>query len=603
MNKQQTLIQFEEERKSTNTVPPEGSNSYYSVGNGEICLHSIRDNKDDYRFDLLINKGEISTGNGNFIISGDISDISNPYNEMIIKSNTKLSVNQILTISKGKLIVHGELELNKASQLFIRDGAEVILYADSVFTIKDYSKILVENGATLTIYGRIDIHLSSVYNILNSQNVIIDTAAVMNVDGMDSLGVRPYSLTDYYTELSERVINIHTQGEKNFVDGRIGYLWTSGNPLNGSQTIEMRLLWGESILGDFKLSALGLPENEIPNLSLVSDIKVYKDTILYISNYYKDSRYMYPELYLGIIIGNSKRPANCNIDGTLIVDGKESILTIDRGATVHINEGGLLYMKDWSIMRSTYNEGKEILFIDGTLMIEDISQINTLNRENIVFGDNGKVIINNPDTGEKRLLWTTPNGIEDTDLYRLFKDNIDHMEYHISNNTGIGIDQYYEFYSRDMVSWFGGRRIEQAIYDGILVWHDGGFIELYHDIIPWIDTDSTLLQASRIFKTFGSYDNDKLQDAVNRLKYAGCGNILFRFINGDNVGEINMIIEGIKMKNIINYPMTDKYILDSDGDGELFLRNKVGRVTEEKIINEKSKCVDIVNNKAEFILK
>ena len=53
-------------------------------------------------------------------------------------------------------------------------------------------------------------------------------------------------------------------------------------------------------------------------------------------------------------------------------------------------------------------------------------------------------------------------------LYRLFENVIDHVEYHISNNTGIAIDKYYEYFNRDMVDWFGGRRIEKAIHEANL---------------------------------------------------------------------------------------------------------------------------------------
>ena len=72
-----------------------------------------------------------------------------------------------------------------------------------------------------------------------------------------------------------------------------------------------------------------------------------------------------------------------------------------------------------------------------------------------------------------------------------------------------------------MTKWYGNRRIEKAIHDGILVWHDGGFIELNNDIIPWADEKSTLLQASRLFKSFGSYDDEKLQEVIDRMKADG----------------------------------------------------------------------------------
>jgi hypothetical protein len=214
----------------------------------------------------------------------------------------------------------------------------------------------------------------------------------------------------------------------------------------------------------------------------------------------------------------------------------------------------------------------------------------------------GKVIILNPDSGKRRLLFTTPNGIITSDLYRLFLDTIDHIEYHISNNTGIGIDKYYEFYGREMTNWFGNRRFEKAIKDGILVWDDGGFIELYNHITPWATLNSSLLHVGRLFKTFGSYDKDKLQDAVDRLTYAGCGNILFRFIKDDDTTEVVLNLETIHMKNIFNDPSIGKYILHTDNVGLLFLRSSIGNASISNLINPKSRVLEVLDNKVEFML-
>lgn len=599
---QPSLVQFEMVRKQNNVVPPLGSNSFYNIGTGRINLLTLRSDPDDYRFNLFTDSGQVYTGPSNFTVSGDIVDSNNPYNNLTVIKNTMLSINNMLTISSGKMEVYGTAQLLKNSKLYLKNNAEVIFYPDSVFDVNDKIEIVIENGSSLKIYGEINIHLNSVYNLINIPGVVIDSAAVMNVDGLDKLGKRPFSLTDYYTELSNRVINVHTQGEKNFSEGRLGYTWTGGSPANGSQLIRMSTLYGECILGDFKLSVLGYPINDIANLQMISDLHIQKGTVLNITDKYNGNIYIRPELYLGIVISNNTTPGACVVDGTIIADGTSSLITLDRGATMHITSTGSVYLKNGATMRSTYNDGIPVLFIDGTLIIDDVSQIVTFNEDNIVFGENGKVVILNPDDGKYKLLWTTPIGIESTDLYRLFKTRIDHVEYHISNNTGIGIDKYYEFYSRDMTEWYGGRRIEQAIHDGILVWHDGGCIELYHDVIPWVNIDCTLLEASRIFKTFGSYDSDKLQDAVNRLKYAGCGDIVFRFIDGDSIKFVTLTLDTIKMTNVLNYPLTNTYVLNTTNDGQLFLKNRVGHTSFENIINSKARVFDIVDKSVEFPL-
>lgn len=600
---QPTLSQFEYERLKNKFIPIKGSNSFYQIGNGEINIYSIDDDINYYRFDLYTKNGCVHTGPDEFKISGDISIIDNPYNSFTIIKNTSVINDNALSINMGSLMnVHGILELTKDSTLSIMKGSKLTLFNDSTIIINDNSKILIDNESSLIIYGHIKIHLSVVETLLNTPGITIDSAAVMEVTGLEILGKRVFSITDYYTELSNKIINKHTQGEKNFDNnGRIGYTWTEGDPLNRSQYIKISTMNGNSILGDFKLSVLGLPEIEIPNIQIISDLHIQKNTTLYITENFNDNTYIKPNLYLGCIIGNNKRPGKCIVDGTIIVDGENTMINIDRKASLEIN--GEVYLKNNAQLLSTYNDDSDVLFINGTLIIETIEQINSFEYNQIVIGSNGKIIILNPETEEKKLLWTTPHGIEKSDLYRLFKDRIDHVEYHISKNTGIGIDQYYDFYSTQFTKWYGNRRIEQAIYEGLIVWHDGGFIELYNDIIPWVETNCTLLHAGRLFKTFGSYDEDKLQDAVNRLKYAGCGNILFRFIDGENIGEITLNLEGINMKNVVNYPLSDNYILDTNNTGKLFLRNKIGSATQENIINEKSRIIDIEDIKTEITVK
>lgn len=599
--KSSTLMQFESLRKKDHLIPPLQSNSFYTVGNGEINIFCLRNNEEDYRFDLNIYNGNVYTGAGNFVVSGDIVDIDNPYRNLSINKDTSLFVTQGLTISSGEMTVIGNLELMKHSRLFVRGKGKVIFDSTSRLIVNNSADIIVEKESTLIIYGKVDIDISRLNSITNNPNIIIDSAAVLNVTGIN-FDNKEFSLVQYEYELKQKDINTNTQGEKNYDYGksRIGYRWRDGKPLEHSHAIDITLLLGEIVLGDLRLSVTGLPDKA--DSKSISNLIIKKYTTLYITENYKNSTYMRPELYVGVTIGNNKTPASCTIGGVVICDGENTMITVDRHATLTIEEGGELHLRNGAIMRSAYNDNTPVLFINGTVTIEDISQIKTFEKENVVFGPNGKLIILNPDTGQKRLLFTTPNGILNSDLYRIFIDDIDHIEYHISNNTGIGIDQYYEFYSREMTNWFGNRRIEKAIYDKILIWHDGGFIELYNHITPWADLDSTLLHASRIFKTFGSFDEDKLQDAANRLTYAGCGNILFRFIKDDEVKEVMLTLKAVHMRNIFNDPLIGKYVLNTDNDGSLFLRNYTNNASVSELINKKSKIFEIVDNKVEFIV-
>ncbi len=596
---QPTLIQFENVRKENKFIPSEGSNSFYKIGDGEINLLTLRSDPDDCRFDLFTNQGHIYTGVGNFIISGDIVDPDNPYNSLTVIAATQLSVTNIFSVSKGNMDIHGTFELMRYSKLYIRNNAHVTLYTDSIFIVNDESEIHIEEGSSLTIYGEVDIHLNMVDSLLNVNGVTIDSAAVMNVDGIDDQD-RKYSMTKYETELREKMINMYTQGEVNFDDCRMGYTWTSGSPLDHAQVIDMSVLYGEAILGDFKLSALGTPDEIIPNLQMISNIHVNKNCTLYISERYGESHYIRPELYLGIVIGNNKVPADCIVDGTIMVDGKNSVLTVDRGATIHINSTGLVRIKNDAIFRSTYNDNNPVLFIDGTLMIDTIDQIDTFEHDNIILGETGKVIILNPDTGVRKLLWTTPDGINDTLLYKLFSDRITHVEYHISNNSGIAIDKYYDFYNINMTNWYGGMRIEKAVHEGLIVWHDGGFIELNKDIIPWVSTDCTLYDIAKLFKVFSSFQKEQLQECADKLKYAGFGNIIFRFIDGNSVSEITLNLESINMISAIKNPYTSMYEVTTDNDGMLFVRNNVKNLSSSTVISDDSIVFDINDKQTEF---
>lgn len=603
INDQLTLIEFENTRKELNIIPPVGSNSFYTIGDGQINLLVKRNDPEDYRFELFTNQGNIHTGDGNFIISGDIQDIDHPYENFTVIKDTQLSVDNQLTISRGNLEVHGTLELLENSQIIIRNNANVILYIDSTFIIRNNTKILIEKGSSLTIYGIINVHLNRVTSIMNTDGIIIDSAAVMVVDGLESLGNRSFSLKNYDEYLRTQIINIHTQGEINKPEGRMGYTWVGGSPLDHSQLIDISILNGEAILGDFKFSVLGTPDHMISNLQMIRNLKVCKKSILYISEEYNGSQYIRPDLYLGIIIDNNKMPANLEVDGTIIVNGENSFITVDRGSTIHLNKSGEIHLKNNACIRCTHNEEDIPLFyIDGTLYIDDIEQIRTFTHDNIVLGDTGKIVVYNPDTGEKRLLWSTPNGIEGTDLYRLFKDRIDHVEYHVSNNTGIEIDQDFEFFNRQFTQWYGERRIEKAIHDGILIWHDGGFIQLNQSILPWINEKSNLLSIAKLFKTFGSYDSEKLQECVDRLRYAGSGNIIFRFIVEKNIHEVTLNLEDVSVTNVYNQPMTTRYVVNATNDGQIFLRNHITHATKSNLLHPNATVIDIIDKEAEFQL-
>jgi len=598
----ETLINFEIDRKNKGLIPPDHSNSFYDIGLSRIDLYTIRDDPEDYRFDLYVEKGNLVVGDGTFSVNGEIVDIDRPYNSFTVLRPATLSMSDRFIVNKGTMEVYGTVDLDNGAHLISNNGGSIIFNPNSVLNIKEGSSITVEDGAELKIYGEVNIHLTIINVLMDNPNVYIDTAAVINVDGID-LGDRDFSISDYVKSLQGVVINKYTRNEYNTEHGRVGYVWKDGNTAANSTILELDVLYGDIVLGDYKVSILGLQNVYRENLLIFESIKIVAGATLYISDSYLDQRFLSPNLYLGVVIDNVKRTANMRIDGTCIVSGSTSTLTIDRKATCYISDNGLLELRNGAHIISAYNDDTPVLFIHGTLIIDGIEQIESLDAENIVFGDDGKLIIENNYEDENKLLFSTPNGIHYTDLYRLFYGRLDKVEYHIKPNTGISIDQFFEFYSRDMTDWYGGIRIEKAIYNKMIIWHDNAFIELDHSIIPWADMDATLYQLSRIFKSYGSFDDQKLQDVVERLRYAGSGNIRFRIRDGETVKEIILNLNGLKLNNIISNTSSNSYTINSSDAGELFLHNLIPSISLRNIVNDTAVKVDLQEGDTTFILE
>lgn len=595
-----SLYDFELNRPSL--IFPYQSNSFFNIGDGQINIFCL----DDIKLQLSIYDGIVETGNE--------FSLNDPYMSLDIMKDTTLYINGSFNVMKN-IELHGTAYLESGSSIKISNNSTITMYPNSHLIINKDTIFEVEDGSYVNLVGgNLDIHVSMVDYIINGSHVYIDSSVAVNIFGID-LGDRPFSLTDYELSLRDKIINPYTQGEYNSDVGRVGYSWTDGNPNIKNQCIRLSLIWGEIALGDFKLSVLGKQNDLIENLQVVSDIHIMENTILYIdSKYMQKYQYLRPELYLGIIEGNVNKTGSCIVDGIINVSGDGSIITLDRNATMHINSSGIVRLINQGIIRITnVLPEDEVLFIDGTLIIDDISQLVGFEPGNIAFGKNGKVVIKNPTENERRVLLNIPDGIHTSELYRLFENRFDetfedgthsvHVEYHISENTGIKIDKYYEYYNRDMVDWFGGRRIEKAIYDGILVWEDNGFIDLDNEIIPWVNEYSNLLQAAKLFKSFGSTDSEKLEEVAERLKYAGSGNILFRFIYNDYYHESTLHLESSQINSITSDNIHNDYVIGASDTGVLFMKNGIESVNQEEIINIDSTTFAINKGENSFVLK
>ena len=594
--KYDSICEYEKYRSDNQFIPPLESNSYYDINTGIINVYTTLESK----FRLYTDSGLINMGLCEFQI-GD-----NAYELFTVITGTELIVDNKLTIIDAPFSVHGDVVFNSGSVLYLTKNATGVFYADSHIRIEDNVSIIVEDGCSLDVFGEVDIHINVIDQIINNANVIVDTAAFIKAFGIEGPDVenRIFSLTDYDSYLRTQFISQYTQGEQNTIYGRMGYVWRGGDTEINSTQIEIGALYGECILGDFRLSILGKQESLVPDLQILVHSFVDPEATLMITDTYHDKLYYRPELYLGYIRGNVFTGGTCTVDGKIIVDGSSSKITIDKYSKLTINEGGLVEVKNNSNIICNSDPDEVSLVINGTLIVDTIEQINSFNPNNIEFGPNGKVIILNNYPDDHKLLWTTPIGIHSTDLYRLFENRLNHIEYHIQSNTGIGIDEYYEFYARDMTDWYSGMRIEKAIHEGMIKWHKNGFIELNQSVTPWVDETSSLLHAARIFKSYGSYDGDKLQEVVNRLRYAGASDIVFRFIHGDTHHDVPLVLDDCTMYSVVNKPMTTHYILNvQNNDGELYLRNKVPNTNDSTIIQYTSRIVPVNVGDNEFTVE
>jgi len=586
-----SLIEFDRNRLNGSYIFIVGSNSFFKFTDGEINVFTKNENE----FDVYTYKGNINTGLGEFIIS-----YKNPYQSLSVIENTSLTVTDRLSIINSSVEIYGTLKMKQGSSINIDNGL-IKFNSRSVIDLTEPGISLNLNSSRVRINGKIVISYNNL-SILNNKSIVINPSCELIVTGI-KYPDRIYSATDYELSLRDKIINPHTNGEYNTEYGRIGYTWSDGDLKIKSQILSINILYGEFILGDFKFRALGLQSKLVKDRQFISDIYVNKNATLYISEYFKGFNYYNPELYLGSVLFNFKRSAICYIDGTVIVDGSNAKISIDVESSIRINKGGKLILRNNGrlINSNVYNKNK-CIYINGELIIDNIEQLESFYDTNFVFGEKGKLTILNPTTSNRKVLLSIPNGIKSSYLYQLFKSDLKHIEFHISKNNGIKIDKNFEYFNKQLIDWYDGIRIEKAIFNKQIVWHDEGFIDIDSSIIPWASLSCSLYDAAKIFKSTKYDKKEMLQEVVENLLYAGCGDIVFRFIDNDNYKEIKLILKPIKVENIYNKPLTKSYVIECTDDADLFIKNKIGKTSSSNIVTETSKHVSILKGKTEFEL-
>lgn len=591
------LYSFELNRRAEGYLPPSGSNSFFDLtneGKGKINLLCYRNTPGNERFNIYIESGIVPTGR-EFGVYGNIYDNTKPYNEMVIKTGSQLIINGTFTISKGLVECHDNLIIESGCDLILEDNGQLVLYPDSSWILEKGSNFDIEHGH-ITVYGNVTVDISIARELLNHPNITWDPAAVVDVTGFNP-AERPVTMRDYEKYIRDYRLAVYSSDRIQTAIGIMEARWRDGSYEEHYQSIQLRTYAGESILGDSKLSVLGLPETAIPHTQLVESLYVAKDTMMFVSDERYNNEYVFPELYMGIKIGNTKSPGYCEVDGNLVISGADAKLTLDRGGYLRINEGGIVSIQN-NAKFSCNNADDAVLFIDGTLIVDRIEMMHGFASYNIQFGKYGKIIILNKYEDDHHILYTVPDGFMDTPVYQLFWNRLQYVEYHIQPNTGIDIGVYYDYYSRDLKEWFGRYRIEDAVHRGMVVWHDGGFIQLSSDLIWWVDDQCDLITLSQLFKSVGSLGKERLKEVVNRLQYAGFESIRFVLdITGrEEKKEIVMNLTYPKMVSVRPNTGDRDYTLMTDMDGAGFVR-KASRSDHNSIINPKSKKFNIIDRK------
>lgn len=608
MEKQNTLIDFERTRagyilfngqytlpaEPEVIIPPQDSNSFFEVGEGEVQLFTVREEPTDYRFDLYL-KGTIHSGIGSFSVNGDITSTAQPYRNFFTRKDSHLIIDSNLTISKGRAVIEGIIELGDLSSLIASNGAEVEFTDSSKLIIPENGFVFSNTEALIKIYGTVEVHYSKVDLLLKNSNIQIDSQAYVHVTGLENLE-KEYSLVSLLNDINLETINPSTVKEKNFNNKRFLYRWISGTPLNNSAVVGVEVASGTIALGDFKLPILGVPNLVRDNLKIISDLKVNYGSKLIVSENVNEYSYFYPSLYIGAFIENSNRSGELLVDGEILVDGENSELILDRNGKLIISETGKVTFSNGAKFKSTSNNGV-VLEIAGVLQIDSLTQLSGFTSSQIKFIDQGKIIILNNTEEDGPELFSVPNGINETDLFKLFKNQLYHIEFHIPAGKGIRVDQNFDSFYQEMKYWYGPYRLEKAVKEKYLVWEDDAYIEFRKEDIPWIGLDSNLYNLIKIFISEGDTDKDKLQSIIDHFKFAGFGDIVFKFTELDSTKEIKVSLKTPTVTSVYWDGETSNLVVQATKVGNMYFANNLSVATPDFALKRASRETSLVEGK------
>ena len=591
-----SLGEFEEKRKALSYIPQQRED--IQTGDGMITLDPIRTLPGNYRWDLIIQTRTVPIGVGKtFVINGESNSTNIPYRDLVVDRLATLVVDGDLYVTgdggistASSLFVNGRLRLDNGGKLHIANHGIVMIPVGGSLTINEGSSINFQSNGTLKVEGTIIIPPDRLDEFYNNPNIIIDPLAIVRINEIPNF--RLYSMTDYIADIKQRWNYEVEMTESRMVTmtAKTRFECMASDSNDPSWVLDLIQENGVAIMGDFALRLLGYPSTAIkPGWQSIGHMIIEEGATLHVSEDFRNDEYYHPR----IVISNTTdgQAGSLTINGTMIVDTPAPGLVYGNGGTIGIGKTGTLILKDGSRLHNQDGWGR--LVINGTIIIDDINQLGGPLPQSIEFGEYGKIIINNysPENPDERtLLFSTPRGIKSSELYRLFSKRLRHIEYHIPENCGIRLDEYFHnFYLFE--DWYGGMRLEKAIFDKCLVWHDGAYVEIDKEIVPWIEATPGLSQIGNLFKSVYPTDQEKLQDLVNRLQYAGSGNMTFRIIDDDVIVETTIHLESCNMESGTYNPREDKYKVTTDGEGSIFLRSSISDTSPDNIVRVDSKEV------------
>lgn len=613
VNGTRTLVEYERKRQEQRFIPYVSDIS--DVGESKVKLVTVRGLPSNPRFDLIVQSKHLSVGDDDFFVIGDRMDPEHPYRYLTVEALAGLKLDRKLVISghpkpgrdnvPGQVTVHGRLEANAGSELNLVDGGRLTVEIGGTLAFQPGSSLVVDDRSELIVAGCICLPAEMVDRVISDQSIRIEPSATVKLTELP--GARAFSLTDYVAELRSGYHPVGSGASRSMSNGnaQASYAVVAGSTDQPSQVIDLTVDRGEVILGDLNLVVGGRPRELEPHDRIIDSITVAKDAQLSIGTSFMGDRYLRPTLILEPYRPGASSP-KLIIDGLVEVQDSDGSIELSGNAMIVIEEGGELRLKaDGSIEHAT---GESTVLINGRLVIERLEQLGSRNPRNYVFGPTGKLIVMNPSPTsdwERQLLFSIPNGFRSSLLATLFGDRLDRVEFHLNRHCGIAIDADMSPFHR-WSDWYNGVRLERAIAEGWLVWHDGAYLEVDRHALPWLKVERGLTQLTKLFKSYRDTDRERLQDLVDRLVFAGCGDLIFRVVDEANnlVAETTLSLASCKLLTASYDPRHERYGVTATNDGELFMVSPADGTEPEALLVEQAKVVDvpIVTHRTTFTL-